>query len=338
MKRQLLFILVALMPMLASAYDAKIGDIYYNLAFDTKTAEVTCDDADWFTLSYSGSVSIPASVTHGGVAYSVTSIGSSAFSACSDLTSVTIPSSVTSIGTAAFRSCTGLTSLTIPTSVTSIGEYAFQGCSGLTSLTIPSSVTSIGQSAFEYCYGLTSLIIGSGVKSIGDYAFASCRNLETVACLAESVPSTMSSAFQDSYPDYVTLRVPTKSVAAYSAKAPWNTFMKIEDIGSDGLGKCAKPTITIADGKITATSETEDATCHISYEWHTVNDNGTNSVSPNIHLYVTAYATAWGYQQSDTAKATLDLMKLLPNLGDMNGDGKLTTEDVRKLVDKVLRK
>ena len=337
MKRQLLFILVALMPMLASAHDAKIGDIYYNLAFETKTAEVTSNDADWFTQSYSGSVSIPASVTHGGVAYSVTSIGSSAFSACSGLTSVTIPSSVTSIGTAAFRSCNGLTSLTIPTSVTSIGEYAFQGCSGLTSLTIPSSVNSIGQSAFEYCSGLTSLIIGRGVKSIGDYAFASCRKLETVACLAESVPSTMSSAFQDSYPDYVTLRVPTKSVAAYSAKAPWNTFMKIEDIGSDGLGKCAKPTIT-ADGKITATSETEGATCHISYEWHSVKDNGTDSVSPNIWLNVTAYATAWGYQQSDTAKATFDLMTLLPNLGDMNGDGKLTTEDVTKLVDKVLRK
>ena len=63
---------------------------------------------------------------------SVTSIGSSAFSRCSGLTSVTIPNSVTSIGDAAFGACSGLTSVTIPSSVTSIGGYAFYNCSGLT--------------------------------------------------------------------------------------------------------------------------------------------------------------------------------------------------------------
>ena len=51
----------------------------------------------------------------------VTSIGSSAFEYCSDLTSVTIPSSVTSIGSNAFLNCSGLTSVTIPEGVTSIG-------------------------------------------------------------------------------------------------------------------------------------------------------------------------------------------------------------------------
>ena len=81
---------------------------------------------------------------------SVTSIGYSAFSGCTGLTSVTIPNSVTSIGRAAFSYCSGLTSVTIPNSVTSIGEFAFYGCSGLTSVTIPNSVTSIGEEAFAY--------------------------------------------------------------------------------------------------------------------------------------------------------------------------------------------
>ena len=96
----------------------------------------------------------------------VTTIGSSAFSGCSGLTSVDIPASVTSIGNYAFYNCSGLTSVDIPNSVTSIGETAFYKCSGLTSVTIPNSVTSIGEEAFSGCKGLTSIAIPGSVTSI----------------------------------------------------------------------------------------------------------------------------------------------------------------------------
>ncbi|MBR3855139.1 MAG: leucine-rich repeat domain-containing protein, partial [Bacteroidaceae bacterium] len=69
-----------------------------------------------------------------------------------------IPSSVTSIGVSAFSSCSGLTSIEIPSSVTSISDGAFSSCTGLTSIEIPSSVTSIGNYAFEGCNGLTSIV------------------------------------------------------------------------------------------------------------------------------------------------------------------------------------
>ena len=61
----------------------------------------------------------------------VTSIGGSAFSHSSSLTSINIPSSVTSIGKWAFDACSSLLSINIPSSVTSVGEYAFYGCSDL---------------------------------------------------------------------------------------------------------------------------------------------------------------------------------------------------------------
>ena len=97
---------------------------------------------------------------------SVTSIGGSAFSGCSGLTSVTIPNSVTSIGSGAFCYCSDLTTVTIPNSVTSIGNAAFCYCSDLTSVTIPNSVTSIGSRAFSSCYSLKKLIFEDGESSI----------------------------------------------------------------------------------------------------------------------------------------------------------------------------
>ena len=124
----------------------------------------------------------------------ITFIGSSAFSGCSGLTSVTIGNSVTSIGDYAFYCCSGLTSITIPDSVKSIGDYAFSDCSGLMNVTIPGSVTSIGESAFHGCCGLTSVTIPGSVTSIGDYAFYGCSGLTSIT-IPDSVTSIGDSAF-----------------------------------------------------------------------------------------------------------------------------------------------
>ncbi|MCM1457823.1 MAG: leucine-rich repeat protein [Lachnoclostridium sp.] len=127
---------------------------------------------------------------------SVTTIGESAFSGYTGLTSIDIPNSVTSIGKSAFASCIGLTSIDIPNSVTSIGESAFFNCTGLTSIDIPNSVTSIGKSAFKYCSGLTSVDIPESVTSIGESAFSNCSGLTSID-IPNSVTSIGESAFSN---------------------------------------------------------------------------------------------------------------------------------------------
>ena len=82
------------------------------------TVEIISDD------NVSGAYSIPESISHNGVSYSVTSIGDGAFMGNTNLTDITIPSSVTSIGSGAFSGCSNLKSITVknetPISLTTV--------------------------------------------------------------------------------------------------------------------------------------------------------------------------------------------------------------------------
>ena len=78
---------------------------------------------------------------------------------------VTIPEGVQSIGYSAFSCCSSLTSLTLPSSLQSIGEEAFCCCNSLTSLTFPSTLQSIGNHAFVCCYNLSALYIPTGTEA-----------------------------------------------------------------------------------------------------------------------------------------------------------------------------
>ena len=108
MKKQLIFLVLILLPFTANAYHAKIDGIYYNfsgnVAIVTYQQELSSGSSQYYSYysDYSGTVVIPEFVTYKDKSYSVTSIGNYAFWGCSGLTSVTIPNSVTGIGIGAF--------------------------------------------------------------------------------------------------------------------------------------------------------------------------------------------------------------------------------------------
>ena len=199
-----------MLPLRALAYDfsavAPSGQtLYYNIVNGEAHVAEQSSNAD----DLSGSLTIPSSVSYGGITYNVTSIGNGAFNGCSGLTSVTIPSSVTSIGINAFNGCSGLartfytgtlaewctitfasgssnpvnysnnlyinnekiTTLNIPEGIQEIKDYAFVGCSSVVSVTLPNSLAYIGNYAFSG-NNLSSIVLPNSLSYIGDNAFS----------------------------------------------------------------------------------------------------------------------------------------------------------------------
>jgi hypothetical protein len=372
MKKTLLSLLLMLLPVVASADAVEIGGIYYNLNSADKTAEVTSNpdnytgdveipasvfyesDGETYAVTSIGekafyrcralmSINIPNSVTSIGklafwgcegltsldIPNSVTFIGDCAFQECEYLTSVTIPNSITTISKDMFSNCFSLTSVTIPNSVTIIGTTAFNGCKALTSVTIPNSVTSIGDYAFINCKALRSMAIGKSVTSIGMGPFESCPELTDVYCFCETVPSTDSNAFDSSNPENITLHVPAVSADLYKAAEPWSKFKEVV-----GIEQCAKPTITLADGKLTFSSETEGAT--FVYQLSS-NGEGQTVTSPTTYT-VSVYAKKEGLMDSKTVTMTTPLTFEAGGLkGDVDGDGEVNAVDLTKLIEILLQ-
>ena len=103
----------------------QIGELYYNLDIENRTAEVTYQEL-WSDANYSGLtiVSIPESVKYNSVTYSVISIRDHAFNRCYHFTQVKLPNSLKKIGDSALGDCYALDTIFIPKNVEIIGAFA----------------------------------------------------------------------------------------------------------------------------------------------------------------------------------------------------------------------
>ena len=117
--------------------------------------------------------------------------GSSVFSGCTYLTTVTFNDEITALGNYMFEECTSLTSITLPSNLTFMGRYTFWK-SGIESIVIPETVEHFGNTngavattgsgvwLFAECANLTSVTLPSNLQTVGAYIFVNCSNLTTI--------------------------------------------------------------------------------------------------------------------------------------------------------------
>lgn len=179
-------VLVSFLP--ASSYDFEVDGIYYNIL---SAADLTCEVTS-SPDKYTGTVTIPSTVSYKSKDLTVAAIGGTAFVDCVDLESVEMPECITFIGSYAFKGC-GIKTLQIPNSVQRVGSYAFADCKNITYFDWPDSCIEIADYTFNGCRNLSAIDLPSTLQKIGYAAFGGCgiSNIE----LPDSVSHIGTGAF-----------------------------------------------------------------------------------------------------------------------------------------------
>jgi len=175
MKKLLVSLVLSFVVLASKAINFTVDGIYYYTIDSTRVAVGV--DSEWDAVNskmvyhyYTGSLTIPSSVTYNEKTYKVTGIN---IWGCSELTSISLPSTLEEIEQGGFSDCSQLTQITLPESLKKIGGFAFQSCDNIKEITIPASVREIGQDAFTLS-GIEKLVIKDlaawcGVKKPGGF-------------------------------------------------------------------------------------------------------------------------------------------------------------------------
>lgn len=162
----------------AKVYEhVSIGDLYYDIDDDAKTATVTYEslnpEENYASLADKSVVDTNATISWQGKTISVIGIGPYAF-AGSPISVIRFEENIKSIGNYAFSGCERLRYVWKYESLETIGEHAFSGCNKLEHLYLPEGLTKIGADAFYGCTGVAHISLPSTLNSIGARAFGGC--------------------------------------------------------------------------------------------------------------------------------------------------------------------
>ena len=151
--------------------------------------------------------------------------------------------------------------------------------------------------------------------------------------MARSVPNTSTGAFANSYIEFATLCIPSNSIDSYNSSEPWKNFeTKVPLILAE---KCATPTITKVNNKISFSCETEG----VEYSYEITNKDVKKGKAGEVELggiyQVSVYATKEGYEDSEVAMQEFTF-GADGKIGDINVDGNVNAADIVRLVNIIM--
>ena len=221
---------------------------------------------------------IPATVTHDGKTYTVTTIGTSAFQDC-NISRVEMPNTITEIMSYAFKKSgvsyvefskglkhirreafshvSNLDSVILHDGLETIDEYAFYednsySAGGLNYIYIPNSVYHIGNNAFAYQRHLVKVRLPEGLKTIEDGTFYYCSSLEHIT-LPKELETIGAKAFQSTHLRELEIPGKVRSVGDAAFQYTYLTSVTVPDnvevLGEDAFYGCKQLTsITFSKG------------------------------------------------------------------------------------------
>lgn len=263
------------------------------------------------------------------------------FDNCTALTHVDIPEGIKSIGSA-FNGCSGLKEITIPESVTYLYDSSFIdslkvhvksvdfwigmntntfSLKGGRELLVDNQLVRevefpVGsqKTVFKGYEYLEKITLPDGNYNISDDAFNGCDQLACIYCYAERPPHLSNYAFSDKCIQMATVYVPGHLVETYRQNQPdphypyeqrlsWSVF-RIEPIpGTDQ--KCAAPTVTYENGKLSFSSDTEGASFVSLITCSDMGRRESDEIELTATYHISVYATAKNHAQSDLVEAVL---------------------------------
>ena len=212
----------------------------------------------------------------------------------------------------------------VPDGTENIGAV-FANCNSLKSIYMPNSVKTIVPQAFNKCTSLSTVTLSSGLNDIGNEAFTGCSELRTIYVKSATPPSTNVNSFPNGAYMFANVYVPKGTLSDYKNALNWKNFANIiekeyDDVTVPTKEKCSVPVISYHNGEIHFNCETEEVEFVSSISNSDVGSYATKSINISATYNISVYATKAGYDNSETATATLCWIDVEPKTeGISNG-------------------